>query len=72
MRKPKGVPCHDCAPEGWAHHTPNITGDYDLDETLMHRSNKDMQAKLSMYTRKIAHSGPKTAYNGYHGYNRND
>jgi hypothetical protein len=66
MRKPKGVKCHDCAPQGWRGHTPNITGDYDLDETILHRSNTDMPTRFRMYVRKEI--GPYTLQNGYNAY----
>jgi len=69
MRRPKGTPCHDCAPDGWRGRTPKITGDFDLDETIIHRSNKDMPERLKLYTRKY---GPVTNYVGYHNYQGDD
>jgi hypothetical protein len=68
MRQPKGVPCHDCAPQGWRH-VSNITGDYDMDATILHRSNPSLPDKLKQYTRK---SGPVTNYTGYHNYHGDD
>lgn len=65
MRQPKNVKCHQCAPKEWRH-TPNMTGDYDLDSTIMHRGNRDMPARLGQHL--SSGSGPRTAYNGYHGY----
>lgn len=52
---------------------PLLTGDYDLDATIMHRSNRDMAARLSQHI-----SGPAGA--GYgpriraqnHGNHRDD
>lgn len=69
MRRPKGVPCHECAPKGWRGRTPNQTGDFDLDEAILHRSNKDMPDRLKMYIRK---AGPVTGYDGYHNYHGDD
>jgi hypothetical protein len=51
MRTPKNCKMHQCAPKPWRR-TPNLTGDYDFDATIMHRSNKDMAKKLDMYTAK--------------------
>jgi hypothetical protein len=65
--------CHDCAPKAW-HNVPKVTGDYDLDATIMHRKNKDMAARLNMYLatpRVVAGAyGPRSGYThqgGYHG-----
>ena len=69
MRRPKGVKCHDCAPNGWRGRTPNLTGDYDLDETMIHRSNKDMPNRLKMY---IGRYKPVTGYDGYDNYHGDD
>lgn len=43
--------CHTCAPKGW-HGVPNVTGDYDLDATIMHRSNRDMARKIGQHLRQ--------------------
>lgn len=58
--------CHDCAPKAW-HIVPRVTGDYDLDATIGHSANKDMQRKLSMYVQSQGSFGygPKTGYNRY-------
>lgn len=61
MRRPKGVNCHECAPTGWRGHTPNLSGDYDLDETMIHRSNKGMSAKLGMHLKS-----PRSVYENRH------
>ncbi len=64
--------CHECAPKEWRK-TPNLTGDYDLDETIMHRHNGDMPKRLKVYTKdsKVSY-GNKTGYNGYRGYSGDD
>lgn len=55
--------CHDCAPKEWRI-VPKVTGDYDLDATIGHSPNKDMQRKLSMYTGAGSY-GPRTGYRVY-------
>jgi hypothetical protein len=46
-----------------------VTGDYDLDATILNRKNGDMRARLELYVRpKKASYGYLTAYNGYHNY----
>ena len=37
--------CHSCAPKPWRT-VPNVTGDYDLDATIMHRKNHDLEARI--------------------------
>lgn len=64
--------CHDCSPRGW-HDVPQVTGDYDLDATILHRSNKDLPRRLEMYVKhRVNAYGPRTAYDGYHGYSGDD
>ena len=65
--------CHDCAPKGW-HDVPVLTNDYDLDATILHRGNKDLPARLNLYVKHKGMNayGPKTGYNGYHGYSGDD
>jgi hypothetical protein len=59
---------HDCAPKDWRD-IPNVSGDYDLDATLMHRANPALPARLELYLKRGHGSyGPLTGYNGYHGY----
>ena len=57
-----------CSPGPW-HAVPKVTGDYDLDATIMHRKNRDMPARLAMYLRqpRVAAGayGPKSSYSGY-------
>jgi len=60
--------CHELAPKEWRK-TPLLTGDYDLDATILHRHNKDLPHRLELYIRKQPHS----AYRGnYHHYNGDD
>ena len=71
MKKPKGsYPTHKIAPAEWRD-TPIITGDYDLDATIMHRHNKDLPHRLELYTRRTKSPyGALTSYNAiqnYHG-----
>jgi len=54
------------APKPW-HDVPNCTGDYDLDATILHRSNKDLPARLALYTKRNAY-GYQTGYSGYRNY----
>lgn len=69
MRRPRGVSNHQVAPAEWRASTPNITGDYDLDATIMHRPNRNLPDRLELYTRHPKRGyGPRTAYNGYSGY----
>jgi hypothetical protein len=57
----------DCSPKGW-HSVPIVTGDYDFDASIMHKSNRDMPARLRQH---LATSNPRytprTAYHGYSG-----
>ena len=72
MRKPKGYQCHQCAPREWRN-VPNMTGDYDLDSTILHRRNRDLPNRIQLYIRKNKQPyGGLTGYNalaGYHGDN---
>lgn len=65
--------CHDdCSPKGW-HDVPKMSGDYDLDATILHRSNKDLPKRLEMYLKQPKGSyGPRTGYNSIHGYSGDD
>ena len=63
-----GGRCHQCAPREWRG-LPNMTGDYDLVSTILHRHNKDLPHRLALYIRGAASPyNPRTAYNGYSGY----
>jgi hypothetical protein len=56
---------HQVAPKPWRC-VPMLTGDYDLDATIGHMPNKDMQVKLEMYTACSGGGyGPRTAYDRY-------
>ena len=64
--------CHQCAPREWRN-VPVLTGDYDLDATVLHRNNKDIVNRMNLYVRKSGKTyGYKTAYSGYHGYHGDD
>lgn len=58
---------HECAPKDWRD-VPNLTGDYDLDATIEHRSNTDMPQRLAMYTTRGRAYGALSAYNAYRNY----
>jgi D-alanyl-D-alanine carboxypeptidase len=67
-----GIGCHDCAPKAWRH-TPKVSGDYDLDETIHHRNNSDLPHRLNLYVKRSQNAyGAKTGYDGYHGYSGDD
>jgi hypothetical protein len=63
--------CHTCAPKGW-HDVPVVSGDYDMDASIRHSSNKALPERLKLYTKRGKSYGPKTAYSGYHGYRGDD
>lgn len=63
MRNPKGCRHHLCAPKAWRT-VPILSGDYDLDASIMHRSNKDMPSRLQLHLKKGTY-GPLTGYGGY-------
>jgi hypothetical protein len=59
---------HVCAPKAWRA-VPNLTGDSDLDGTIMFRKNEDLPARLNLYvTKRGTAYGPLTGYDGYHNY----
>ena len=61
-------PCHQCAPKEWRN-VPDITGDYDMDATIMHRNNPAIPERLALYVRKPKGSyGALTGYSGYSNY----
>lgn len=49
--------CHINGPKGW-HDVPVMSGDYDLDATIMHRNNKNLPMRLNLYIRR------SSGYNG--------
>ena len=60
-----------CSPAPW-HAVPKVTGDYDLDATILHRKNRDMAARLGQHLRATSCAAygvrtASTAYNGNHG-----
>jgi hypothetical protein len=60
--------CHINGPQGW-HDVPVVSGDYDLDATILHRDNKNMPKRLNLYVKRGgAGYGPRTGYNGYKTY----
>ena len=72
MRKPRGVTCHECAPKQWRQ-VPRLTGDYDMDASLMRIRNKDAIGRLKHHV-VFDHVGygPVTNYNGYRNYSGDD
>lgn len=54
--------CHSCAPKAW-HTVPNLSGDFDLDATILHRTNTDLPHRLALYVRRTQ----APVYHGYHG-----
>jgi len=71
-KRSDGYPCHQCAPRDWRN-IPVISGDYDLDATIVNRKNQDMIGRLELYVRpKKASYGSTSAYNSYHHYAGDD
>jgi hypothetical protein len=66
MRELAHAGCHDCAPAAWRK-VPKVTGDYDLDATIMHRKDTDLPDRIRTHL-----SGPRTAYTAYHNYHGDD
>lgn len=59
---------HAACPKEWRG-VPNVTGDYDVDGTIMRRSNKDLPARLNQHLTNSGDAyGQLSAYNGYSGY----
>lgn len=64
--------CHVCSPRAW-HDVPDVSGDYDLDATILHRPNKDLPLRLAMYVKRGGNAyGYRSAYNSYSGYSGDD
>lgn len=64
--------CHGVCPKPWKG-VPNVTGDYDFDATIMHRSNRDIPARLKMHLATPAVTyGPRTSYHSYSGNHGDD
>lgn len=71
MKRPKYATDHTVAPKIYRH-TPNITGDYDLDASIMHgKHSPAMESKLKTHRSETVY-GPKTGYDGYQGYSGDD
>jgi hypothetical protein len=60
--------CHDGdCPKAWRE-VPNLTGDYDLDATILHRDNANLPHRLNLYVKtRPAQYGSRSGYKGYHG-----
>lgn len=68
MRKPRGYRNHTVAPKAWRQ-TSNLTGDYEMDASILHSRNKSVAAKIESHLSDGAAAySPRTAYNGYDGY----
>jgi len=69
MLKACGGQCHESdAPKDWRD-VPDVTGDYDLDATILHRENPDLPHRLALYLKQDRNAfQPVTGYNGYHNY----
>jgi hypothetical protein len=71
MKRPKHAQDHTVAPKMYRN-TPNITGDYDLDASIMHgKHSPAMESKLKGHVKETVY-GPKTGYDGYQGYSGDD
>lgn len=68
MRRPKNCELHRCAPKDWRH-VPNLSGDYDMDKSIMRSNNKNLPDRLKLYR---VTSGPVTNYHGYDNYSGDD
>lgn len=71
MKYPKGNNCHQCAPGEWRH-TPNMTGDYEFDASVIHAKAKRLKTDLMHHIKdgNVPNTiyDPRTAYRGYSGY----
>lgn len=68
MRKPRGYANHTVAPSSWRR-TSNITGDYEMDASILHCKNKSVPAKIKDHVAPSGPGyGPLTAYDGYSNY----
>lgn len=59
--------CHECCPKEWRK-TPDVTGSYELDESIHRCKNGNVPDRLKLYASKETAYGPLTAYNGYRNY----
>jgi hypothetical protein len=64
---------HSCAPKAWRD-VPRLTGDYDMDASILHGKNRDMPVRLALYSKggnQHAYT-PGSAYRGYSNYHGED
>jgi hypothetical protein len=85
MKYPKGNNCHQACPIDWRH-TPNMTGDFEMDASIMNAKAKRLKTDLIHHIKadglwnSIAPGepgpsktyGPRTNYQGYDGYHGDD
>ena len=71
MKQPRGHKEHTVAPVEWRH-TPNMTGDYELDGAIQQCPNTDLARRLKDHLTAGNAYGPRTGYNGYDGYHGDD
>lgn len=71
MRAPKHTPMHECCPEDWRK-TPVFTGSHELDAVIHRNTNGNIPARMKLYAGGDSSYGPRTGYNGYHGYGGDD
>ncbi len=81
MKYPKGNNAHQCAPIDWRH-TPNMTGDFEMDASIMNAKAKRLKTDLIHHIKadglwnSIAPGdtayGYRTGYRGYEGYHGDD
>lgn len=71
MKRPKHATDHTVAPKAWRH-TPNMTGDYDLDASIMYNNNKALPSKLPQHLISEEGAYGPHRYSGYNGYKGDD
>lgn len=62
---------HQFAPREWRR-TPDVTGSFELDASIERCTNKDLPKRMQFYVERDNAYGPKTGYDGYHGYSGDD
>lgn len=70
MKAPKR-PMHEHCPAEYRQ-TPNMTGDYEMDASIMASKNSDVPRRLKMYLSGGNAYSPVTNYGGYHNYHGDD
>jgi hypothetical protein len=58
---------HECCPKEWRA-TPDMSGSYELDASILRSKNKDVPARLKLFLENESAYGPRTGYDGYHNY----